>query len=83
MQAVITAADDDSRLLTADGHLLVDGRVIYQMNDFTLKVVSGRQAAAIHETTATMEELKHASAQIAENAGAVARVAEETLGAAR
>jgi methyl-accepting chemotaxis protein len=30
-----------------------------------------------------MEELKHASAQIAENAGAVARVAEETLGAAR
>jgi methyl-accepting chemotaxis protein len=41
------------------------------------------QAAAIHETTATMEELKHASAQIADNAGAVARVAEETLGAAR
>jgi methyl-accepting chemotaxis protein len=41
------------------------------------------QAAAIHETTATMEELKHASAQIAENAGSVARVAEETLGAAR
>src|SRR5256885_8768713 len=30
-----------------------------------------------------MEELKHASAQIAENAGAVARVAEETLGSAR
>jgi methyl-accepting chemotaxis protein len=30
-----------------------------------------------------MEELKHASAQIAENAGSVARVAEETLGAAR
>jgi methyl-accepting chemotaxis protein len=44
---------------------------------------SSEQAAAIHETTATMEELKHASAQIAENAGAVARVAEETLGAAR
>jgi methyl-accepting chemotaxis protein len=44
---------------------------------------STEQAAAIHETTATMEELKHASAQIAENAGAVARVAEETLGAAR
>ena len=30
-----------------------------------------------------MEELKHASAQIAENAGAVARVAEETLNSAR
>ncbi len=44
---------------------------------------STEQAAAIHETTATMEELKHASAQIAENASAVARVAEETLGAAR
>ncbi len=44
---------------------------------------STEQAAAIHETTATMEELKHASAQIAENAGAVARVAEQTLGAAR
>jgi methyl-accepting chemotaxis protein len=44
---------------------------------------SSEQAAAIHETTATMEELKHASAQIAENAGSVARVAEETLGAAR
>lgn len=44
---------------------------------------STEQAAAIHETTATMEELKHASAQIAENAGAVARVAEETLDSAR
>ncbi len=44
---------------------------------------STEQAAAIHETTATMEELKHASAQIAENAGAVARVAEETLESAR
>ena len=44
---------------------------------------STEQAAAIHETTATMEELKHASGQIAENAGAVARVAEETLNSAR
>ncbi len=44
---------------------------------------STEQAAAIHETTATMEELRHASAQIAENAGAVARVAEETLNSAR
>jgi methyl-accepting chemotaxis protein len=44
---------------------------------------STEQAAAIHETTATMEELKHASAQIAENAGAVARVADETLSSAR
>ncbi len=44
---------------------------------------STEQAVAIHETTSTMEELKHASAQIAENTGAVARVAEETLGDAR
>ena len=44
---------------------------------------STEQAAAIHETTATMEELKHASAQIAENAGSVARVASETLESAR
>ncbi len=44
---------------------------------------STEQAAAIHETTATMEELKHASAQIAENSGSVARVAEETVASAR
>src|SRR5439155_13395849 len=40
---------------------------------------STKQAAAIHETTATMEELKHASAQIAENAGAVVSVAVDYL----
>jgi methyl-accepting chemotaxis protein len=44
---------------------------------------STEQAAAIQGTTAALEELKHASAQVTENAGAVARVAEETLGAAR
>lgn len=72
---------------------------VREMNEATLRLTSSanevlaastqhessstEQAAAIHETTATMEELKHASAQIAENAGSVARVAEETLGAAR
>jgi 3-hydroxymyristoyl/3-hydroxydecanoyl-(acyl carrier protein) dehydratase len=36
VQAVVTARDDGARALTADGHLLVDGRVIYRMKDFTL-----------------------------------------------
>jgi PfaB family protein len=36
VEAWITACDDDNRLLTADGLLSVDGRPIYQMNDFTL-----------------------------------------------
>ncbi|VTR99523.1 3-hydroxyacyl-acp dehydratase : Polyketide synthase family protein OS=Singulisphaera acidiphila (strain ATCC BAA-1392 / DSM 18658 / VKM B-2454 / MOB10) GN=Sinac_3637 PE=4 SV=1: ketoacyl-synt: Ketoacyl-synt_C: ketoacyl-synt: FabA: FabA [Gemmata massiliana] len=33
----IVAADDDHRHLTANGFLTVDGRVIYQMTDFTLE----------------------------------------------
>ena len=41
------------------------------------------QASAIHETTATMEELKGASHQIAENAQMVASIAETTLSGAR
>jgi hypothetical protein len=36
--AWITAADDQERLLTAAGFLLVDGRPIYQMDDFTLQM---------------------------------------------
>ena len=42
-----------------------------------------QQASAIHETTATMEELKGASHQIAENAQMVAAIAEQTLTGAR
>jgi acyl transferase domain-containing protein/3-hydroxymyristoyl/3-hydroxydecanoyl-(acyl carrier protein) dehydratase len=38
VQAVITARDDTARQLTADGFLLVDGLIIYQMNDFTLRI---------------------------------------------
>jgi acyl transferase domain-containing protein/3-hydroxymyristoyl/3-hydroxydecanoyl-(acyl carrier protein) dehydratase len=38
VQAVITARDDSRRRLTADGFLLVDGRAIYQMRDFTLSL---------------------------------------------
>src|SRR5262249_19048644 len=37
VQATITARDDDARLLTADGLLEVDGRVIYKMTAFTLR----------------------------------------------
>ncbi|HEY2784023.1 MAG TPA: beta-ketoacyl synthase N-terminal-like domain-containing protein [Fimbriiglobus sp.] len=33
----VTAVDDTARRLTADGFLLVDGRVIYQMSGFTLE----------------------------------------------
>jgi 3-hydroxymyristoyl/3-hydroxydecanoyl-(acyl carrier protein) dehydratase len=41
VQASVTGRDDAARRLTADGLLAVDGRVIYQMNDFTL-VAGGR-----------------------------------------
>jgi 3-hydroxymyristoyl/3-hydroxydecanoyl-(acyl carrier protein) dehydratase len=33
----ITAVDDANRRLTANGFLTVDGRVIYQMTDFSLE----------------------------------------------
>lgn len=33
----VTGVDDDARRLTANGFLTVDGRVIYQMTDFTLE----------------------------------------------
>jgi hypothetical protein len=38
VQAVVTARDDVTRILTADGFLLVDGLIIYQMQDFTLRL---------------------------------------------
>jgi 3-hydroxymyristoyl/3-hydroxydecanoyl-(acyl carrier protein) dehydratase len=34
----ITALDDQSRILTAAGYLSVDGKTIYQMNDFTVQM---------------------------------------------
>jgi methyl-accepting chemotaxis protein len=42
-----------------------------------------QQAGAVHETTATMEELKGASKQIADNAQTVAAIADQTLSATR
>jgi 3-hydroxymyristoyl/3-hydroxydecanoyl-(acyl carrier protein) dehydratase len=38
VQAVITEIDHNSKLLRADGFLTVDGRIIYQMNDFALRI---------------------------------------------
>ena len=38
VEASISSIDDDNHLIRADGFLTVDGRVIYQMNDFTLKI---------------------------------------------
>jgi acyl transferase domain-containing protein/3-hydroxymyristoyl/3-hydroxydecanoyl-(acyl carrier protein) dehydratase len=38
VQAALKAVDDERRLLVADGFLLVDGKAIYQMNDFTLRM---------------------------------------------
>ena len=38
VQAVITDIDQERRLIRADGFLTVDGRIIYQMNDFALRI---------------------------------------------
>ncbi len=38
VQASVTAIDDERLTIRADGFLLVDGLVIYQMNDFTLRM---------------------------------------------
>lgn len=40
VSAWITAVDDQQRILTADGFLAVDGKLIYQMNDFTVRLES-------------------------------------------
>ncbi|MBI3296867.1 MAG: acyltransferase domain-containing protein [Elusimicrobia bacterium] len=40
VEAAITAVDDASRTLTADGFLSVDGLLIYQMKGFTLSVAA-------------------------------------------
>ena len=41
VEAELKAIDEDERLLTFDGWLSVDGRIIYQMTDFTLQWVPG------------------------------------------
>ncbi|MFO0917269.1 MAG: hypothetical protein U0872_03020 [Planctomycetaceae bacterium] len=36
VDVVITAVDDEKRLATASGFLTVDGRVIYEMKEFSI-----------------------------------------------
>ncbi len=38
IEAVITQVDDGRHLVRADGFLSVDGRVIYQMKDFAIRM---------------------------------------------
>jgi len=38
VQAVVTEIDEVRRMIRADGHLTVDGRVIYEMKGFTLRL---------------------------------------------
>jgi 3-hydroxymyristoyl/3-hydroxydecanoyl-(acyl carrier protein) dehydratase len=38
VQAVVTEMDQDKKLIRADGFLTVDGRIIYQMKDFALRI---------------------------------------------
>ncbi|NOY14242.1 MAG: type I polyketide synthase, partial [Deltaproteobacteria bacterium] len=38
VEAIITAVDDDRKLLKADGFLAVDGKIIYQLNNFSLRL---------------------------------------------
>lgn len=38
IQAVITEIDDQAKIIKADGFLTVDGRIIYQMKDFALRI---------------------------------------------
>jgi hypothetical protein len=40
VEAWITSVDDDQRVMSAAGFLSVDGKTIYQMNDFSVRVVS-------------------------------------------
>jgi acyl transferase domain-containing protein/3-hydroxymyristoyl/3-hydroxydecanoyl-(acyl carrier protein) dehydratase len=42
VEAVVTEIDDERQLIRADGFLVVDGRVIYQMKDFAIRM--GRSA---------------------------------------
>ncbi|MCK4502792.1 MAG: type I polyketide synthase, partial [Desulfuromonadales bacterium] len=39
IEAVVTAVDDDSKMVKADGFLSVDGKIIYQLKDFSIKLL--------------------------------------------
>lgn len=38
VEAVVTSIDDEQKLLVANGYLSVDGKVIYQLTDFSLRL---------------------------------------------
>jgi len=40
VQAVVTDIDDNTKTIKADGFLIVDGRIIYQMKDFAVSLTS-------------------------------------------
>ena len=40
VEAVVTAVDEENRVLKADGYLSVDGKIIYQLKDFSIKLSS-------------------------------------------
>ena len=42
IEAVVTCVDDERQLIRADGFLSVDGRTIYQMRDFTVRLTEAR-----------------------------------------
>jgi 3-hydroxymyristoyl/3-hydroxydecanoyl-(acyl carrier protein) dehydratase len=44
VEAHIKVRDDEARLLVADGLLSVDGKVIYQMNDFSIRLAADSMA---------------------------------------
>jgi len=41
VQATIKRIEDDTRLIIAEGFLIIDGRVIYQMGDFGIRMATG------------------------------------------
>ncbi len=38
IEAIVTGVDDNQRLLRAEGHLMVDGRIIYRMQNFAVRL---------------------------------------------
>ncbi|WP_321391505.1 hypothetical protein [uncultured Desulfuromusa sp.] len=40
VEAVVTHVDEGAQLLRADGFLAVDGKIIYQLKDFSIKLIS-------------------------------------------
>ena len=54
VQAEIKACDDRLRRLLADGHLEVDGKIIYQMHDFAIGCL-GRLDLTVANSTSCLD----------------------------